>query len=167
MKMTDMDHDAADGSLILLLLAIIVLPYCIQMLLRIHKYFSKGNEANVKDIATCLDDDNNSSEQDAVASEAFMTSNIYNHSNHTKFPVINKYEKNLNHRMNDTSIANSEMELHSQSPVEEVIETDLDDIMKWRCVCEQGFLPPGMLKSFSGMESILRTSTGKCYHKTT
>lgn len=160
-----MDHHAADGSLILLLLAIIVLPYCIQMLLRAHKYFSRGNKANEKDIAPSAE--NNSSEQDAVASEAFMTSNININSNHAKFPVINKYEKILNHRINDTSIADSEMELHSQSPVEEVIETDLDDVMKWRCVCEQGFLPPGMLKTFSGMESILRTSTGKCYHKTT
>jgi hypothetical protein len=35
----------------------------------------------------------------------------------------------------------------------------------WRCVCETGFLPPGLLKSFGGMESVLRMSTGQCYHK--
>mmetsp|Transcript_13222 Transcript_13222/g.24829 ORF Transcript_13222/g.24829 Transcript_13222/m.24829 type:complete len:206 (+) Transcript_13222:24-641(+) len=38
---------------------------------------------------------------------------------------------------------------------------------QWRCVCETGFLPPGLLKSFGGMESVIRMSTGQCYHKTT
>ena len=40
-----------------------------------------------------------------------------------------------------------------------------DDGNNWRCVCETGFLPPGLLKSFGGMESVVRMSTGQCYHK--
>ncbi|KAG7370231.1 hypothetical protein IV203_027977 [Nitzschia inconspicua] len=35
----------------------------------------------------------------------------------------------------------------------------------WRCACEGGFLPPGMLKSFGGAEAIMRLGTGQCYHK--
>eukprot|EP01083_Nonionella_stella_P273381 927320_1 len=35
----------------------------------------------------------------------------------------------------------------------------------WRCVCENGFLPPGMLKSFTSFEAVTRMSTGNCYHK--
>ena len=36
----------------------------------------------------------------------------------------------------------------------------------WRCACEGGFLPPGMLKSFGGAEAMLRFGAGQCYqHK--
>ena len=36
----------------------------------------------------------------------------------------------------------------------------------WRCACEGGFLPPGMLKNnFSGVEATFYAGTGKCYHK--
>lgn len=35
----------------------------------------------------------------------------------------------------------------------------------WRCVCENGFLPPGMLKSFTSFEAVTRMSAGNCYHK--
>lgn len=38
---------------------------------------------------------------------------------------------------------------------------------EWRCVCETGFLPPGLLKNFGNMEAMVRMSTGQCYHKTT
>lgn len=37
---------------------------------------------------------------------------------------------------------------------------------KWRCACEGGFLPPGLLKNFSGVESVMRLGSGQCYHKT-
>lgn len=149
---------SADGSLILLLLLMIVASYCIQILFRVQRYFSREIEANVKNITVNL-------EQDA-ASEAVRTSNECDHSDDAKFR-INNDKKIADQRLIDTSIADSKIKLDSQVPVEEVIETDLDENLKWRCVCEQGFLPPGMLKSFSGMESMLRTSTGKCYHKTT
>ena len=35
----------------------------------------------------------------------------------------------------------------------------------WRCVCETGFLPPGMLKNFGSAEAMIRLGTGSCYHK--
>jgi hypothetical protein len=35
----------------------------------------------------------------------------------------------------------------------------------WRCACEGGFLPPGMLQSLGGAEAVIRMSTGQCYHK--
>jgi hypothetical protein len=44
-------------------------------------------------------------------------------------------------------------------------DTDTDDDNNWRCVCETGFLPPGLLKQFGGMEAMVRMSTGQCYHK--
>lgn len=49
-----------------------------------------------------------------------------------------------------------------ESPPEE----DLLASSEWRCVCETGFLPPGMLQSFGGAEAVLRMSAGQCYHKT-
>jgi hypothetical protein len=39
------------------------------------------------------------------------------------------------------------------------------DVNGWRCACEGGFLPPGLLKSFGGAEAIMRLGTGQCYHK--
>lgn len=38
---------------------------------------------------------------------------------------------------------------------------------QWRCACEGGFLPPGLLKSFGGAEAMMRLGTGQCYHKQT
>jgi hypothetical protein len=35
----------------------------------------------------------------------------------------------------------------------------------WRCACENGFLPPGLLKTFGGAEAVIRMSTGQCFHK--
>jgi hypothetical protein len=37
----------------------------------------------------------------------------------------------------------------------------------WRCACEGGFLPPGLLQTFGGAEAVLRMSSGQCYHKQT
>jgi hypothetical protein len=36
---------------------------------------------------------------------------------------------------------------------------------QWRCACEGGFLPPGLLQTLGGAEAALRMSTGQCYHK--
>lgn len=35
----------------------------------------------------------------------------------------------------------------------------------WRCACEGGFLPPGLLKTFGGAEAVMRLGSGQCYHK--
>jgi hypothetical protein len=40
-----------------------------------------------------------------------------------------------------------------------------ETVSNWRCACEGGFLPPGMLQSMKGMEAVFRMSTGECYHK--
>lgn len=48
-------------------------------------------------------------------------------------------------------------------------DDDVDDLFKmnnqWRCACEGGFLPPGMLRSLGGAEAMMRLGTGQCYHK--
>jgi len=36
---------------------------------------------------------------------------------------------------------------------------------QWRCACENGFLPPGLLKNLGGAEAMLRMGTGQCFHK--
>lgn len=35
----------------------------------------------------------------------------------------------------------------------------------WRCACEGGFLPPGILQRMGGAEAVFRMSAGQCYHK--
>ena len=51
------------------------------------------------------------------------------------------------------------------------LNRDTEDLVPlavpWRCVCENGFLPPGLLKSFGSAEAIVRLGTGQCYHKQT
>ena len=39
------------------------------------------------------------------------------------------------------------------------------DDTTWRCPCENGFLPPGIFKSFGSAEAMFRMGTGQCYHK--
>mmetsp|Transcript_6403 Transcript_6403/g.13233 ORF Transcript_6403/g.13233 Transcript_6403/m.13233 type:complete len:148 (-) Transcript_6403:386-829(-) len=35
----------------------------------------------------------------------------------------------------------------------------------WKCACELGFLPAGMLKTFGNAEAMMRLGVGQCYHK--
>ena len=37
----------------------------------------------------------------------------------------------------------------------------------WKCACELGFLPAGMLKTFGNAEAMMRLGVGQCYHKQT
>jgi hypothetical protein len=41
----------------------------------------------------------------------------------------------------------------------------INDGNNWRCACEGGFLPPGLLKTFGGAEAVMRLGSGQCYHK--
>mmetsp|Transcript_7643 Transcript_7643/g.11687 ORF Transcript_7643/g.11687 Transcript_7643/m.11687 type:complete len:122 (-) Transcript_7643:644-1009(-) len=58
-----------------------------------------------------------------------------------------------------------------RTTVEQISTTNVSDTYndnkKWRCACEAGFLPPGLLKSFGNAESVIRLGTGQCYHKQT
>ena len=40
-----------------------------------------------------------------------------------------------------------------------------DNNTTWRCACENGFLPAGLLKNFGGAEAVMRMGMGQCYHK--
>jgi hypothetical protein len=71
-------------------------------------------------------------------------------------------------RVKDDNKNNTEREGNDDKEEEEE-EDDADDesnnIPKWRCVCQNGFLPPGLLKSFGSAESVMRLGMGQCYHK--
>lgn len=56
-------------------------------------------------------------------------------------------------------------DLTSLQSAETEKEQDAESENGWRCACEGGFLPPGMLKSFGGAEAVMRLGTGQCYHK--
>jgi hypothetical protein len=43
--------------------------------------------------------------------------------------------------------------------------TNTNNNNTWRCACENGFLPPGLLKNFGGAEAVMRMGMGQCYHK--
>ena len=47
----------------------------------------------------------------------------------------------------------------------DTMEDSINDDNKWRCACENGFLPPGLLKTFGGAEAVMRLGYGQCYHK--
>ena len=54
--------------------------------------------------------------------------------------------------------------LKKQKPKSEDTKETPDDTT-WRCPCENGFLPPGIFKSFGSAEAMFRMGTGQYYHK--
>jgi hypothetical protein len=60
-----------------------------------------------------------------------------------------------------------EGELHNSNRNAEWTTPASNNVSNWRCACEGGFLPPGLLKTFGGAEAVIRMSTGQCYHKQT
>jgi hypothetical protein len=76
------------------------------------------------------------------------------------FPEIRKVEKT---EEEEEETAEEEKEVEDKEEKEE--ETATSSASNWRCACESGFLPPGLLKSFGGAEAVIRMSTGQCYHK--
>ena len=49
----------------------------------------------------------------------------------------------------------------SNSADEDVISSNNN---QWRCACEGGFLPAGMLQSLGGAEAVFNMGIGACYH---
>ena len=68
---------------------------------------------------------------------------------------------------NETKDEGKKSEITQNLTVNTLSQKDkkINDEYKWRCACEQGILPPGLLSSFSGIESVLRLGSGQCYHK--
>ena len=52
-----------------------------------------------------------------------------------------------------------------QAQVVDITNAVVAENNNWRCACEGGFLPPGLLKSFGGAEAVMRLGTGQCYHQ--
>ena len=52
----------------------------------------------------------------------------------------------------------------ARSDKEPSIDGDEKKAAAWRCACEGGFLPPGLLKSFGGAQAVLKLGIGQCYH---
>ena len=69
------------------------------------------------------------------------------------------------YEQDDSSKTNVEESIHNQARVTSGI-FDVPDTNKWRCACEGGFLPPGLLKTFGRAESVYKMGVGDCYHKT-
>lgn len=61
----------------------------------------------------------------------------------------------------------NEKDANDESLISEQADTNSNESStnQWRCACEGGFLPPGMLQSLGGAEAVFRMSTGQCYHK--
>lgn len=59
------------------------------------------------------------------------------------------------------SLPNSNTDVEEEEEAEDLYKTN----DKWRCACQNGFLPAGMLKTFGGAEAMMRLGTGQCYHK--
>jgi FtsZ-interacting cell division protein ZipA len=75
----------------------------------------------------------------------------------------------------DISTGSNYLDKESKNNNEEVEnDDDEEDWLKnsnnnnnnnWRCACEFGFLPAGMLKTFGNAEAIAKLGIGQCYHK--
>lgn len=67
-----------------------------------------------------------------------------------------------------SSKATDATQKQSESTAQEEASNSKEPVIdnnQWRCACEGGFLPPGMLQSLGGAEAVLRMSAGQCYHK--
>lgn len=62
--------------------------------------------------------------------------------------------------------ANSDDDNESQaSPADEAMSSFNNNTNnQWRCACEGGFLPAGMLQSLGGAEAVFNMGIGACYH---
>jgi hypothetical protein len=78
---------------------------------------------------------------------------------HSLLTVHNKEEDD------DDDDDNGEISIEVKKPQSKVEDTPDVNSTNWRCACEGGFLPPGLLQSFGGAEAVIRMSTGQCYHK--
>lgn len=100
----------------------------------------------------------------AVTTAVSDNGNLY--SNKSTEPASNNVVQE-----NDTSGKTNPLDDDSESIKEEeeeaimAMENNNKNETGWRCACEGGFLPPGLLQNFSGAEAVLRMSAGRCYHK--
>ena len=81
-------------------------------------------------------------------------------------------EENVEESRNVSVDEKDEQSDEQSVPTEEVqeesdngIKEEISSGNNWRCACEGGFLPPGMLQSLGGAEAVMRMSAGQCYHK--
>ena len=79
-------------------------------------------------------------------------------------PAEDDNDKAENDSSEPTTKANTEGN-DSSEPTAEANTEESSPENNWRCACEGGFLPAGMLKSFGGAEAVMRLGTGQCYHK--
>lgn len=82
---------------------------------------------------------------------------------------LNNHKNNNDVASNSTTDTNSVPETNKAEETATVEDSDLfqKSNNNWRCACEGGFLPPGMLKTFGSAEAMMRLGTGQCYHKQT
>jgi hypothetical protein len=79
------------------------------------------------------------------------------------FPEVRKVEEG---EVEEEEKAEEEKEVNEkEEKLEEKEEELASNTSNWRCACEGGFLPPGLLKTFGSAEAVIRMSTGQCYHK--
>jgi hypothetical protein len=102
---------------------------------------------------------------------------IYNKKNQTEQRETDKTDETLNKKQKTDETRNeASADAPETSNTEETTNenstdvTDVTDMFQqnnnnWRCACEGGFLPPGMLKTFGSAEAMMRLGTGQCYHK--
>lgn len=129
----------------------------------LEKDFKEKTSANLsarirsKDIAT----------ESAVQNQTNLSSSTIQDNSSAKGFAEGK--NNDSHKSGSTTMAdwddtNNDFKIVKQEEEEEDLFKMND---QWRCACEGGFLPPGLLKSFGGAEAVMRLGTGQCYHKQT
>lgn len=77
-----------------------------------------------------------------------------------------KNNETISNTSKDTETNSSETQNSSTSDKEDDNRT-VGKGRVWKCACELGFLPAGMLKTFGNAEAIVRLGVGQCYHKQT
>ena len=101
--------------------------------------------------------------EDMNAKQVAEKENNERHDSEQKFPSsVDRTNIKRNDKVKEDEVTSKDEVDNSRK----VVKQPKDSVSEWRCVCETGFLPPGLLKSFGGMEAMVRMSAGQCYHKT-
>ena len=126
-----------------------------------------NNEKHVNDVGNNL---STQEKEDLIDDEKMSVLKIESHNSMNQLNVssIDRSSTDLQNQVKDVQVPEVrrvDREAASIMSNGKNIDSNSDN-NTWRCACESGFLPPGLLKSFSGVEAMVRMGTGQCYHKT-
>lgn len=68
-------------------------------------------------------------------------------------------------KIKNETAASGQFNKNNNKNSEDSAPPTIQDGRIWKCACELGILPAGILKTFGNAEAMMRLGVGQCYHK--